>query len=113
MRSLFALSALVLSLASHAAPLLDYSPQLDAEQERMVHLYVRTRTCLGDAARAALRTGEREPANVEHFMVSVCGNPFYQQLRRDGMPEEQARRTLVALTQKALYEDVLHQRIPD
>lgn len=111
MRSLIALTLIVSAIASHAADL-EYDPQLDARQQAMTGLYVRTRHCLGDAARAIMREGVRDSKSVEFFMVTMCGDTFYSFLRRDGMGEDQARRTLVELTELALYEDVLHQPIP-
>lgn len=111
-RSLIALAlAAIVSQAAQAADL-PYSHEEEIKQQRIVRLYVRTRVCLGDAGRALMRQGVREELVVRHFMVSVCGDPFYEQLRRDGMPEEQARRTLVELTKQALYEDILGQPIP-
>lgn len=112
------LIALTLTLAASTAQAnqevpLNYDLRTDIERKTMIRLYVRTRVCLGDAARAILRQGVREPSIVQHFMVNMCGNAFFEQLRRDGMPEEQARLTLVALTKKALYEDVLAQPIPN
>lgn len=104
--------ALTIAAAHAAAEPLHYDLNTELRQREMVSLYVRTRQCLGTAARAIMNQGVLEEATVEHFMVTMCGDPFYGALRRDGMPEEQARRTLVALTKQALYEDVLHQPIP-
>lgn len=111
MRSLIITLALAASFLGSAQAAtespLQYDPKLDAQQRAMVRLYVRTRICLNDAGRAILRQGIREPSIVKHFMTSMCADAFYEQLRRDGMPEEQARRTLVELTEKVLREDIL------
>ena len=105
--------ALVAALATQAtAAPLQYDHQQEVQQERMLRLYVRTRTCLGDAARAILRRGVRDSAVVQHFMVRICGNAFAGLLQADGMAEEQARRTVIDLARIALYEDVLRQPIP-
>lgn len=115
MRSSLIALLLFASLASQARTAeepLHYDEPRDFRQRTMLDLYVKTRVCLGDAARAILREGVREPAIVQHFMVSMCGDPFRRQLQQDGMSEETARRTLVALTRQALYEDVLHQPLP-
>lgn len=110
MRSLITLTLLAGSLgfvqAKEGGPL-QYDPMLGAQQRSIVRFYVRTRVCLGDAGRAILRQGVREPAIVKHFMTSMCADGFYGQLRRDGMPEEEARRTLVELTETVLREDIL------
>lgn len=110
-RSRTILAALALcafsSLATAEAPL-QYDQDLADRQERMLGLYVRTRQCLNDAGRAMLRQGVREPEVIKLFMVKMCGDPFYGLLRHDGMPEEQARRTVVELTEEVLREDILH-----
>jgi hypothetical protein len=111
MRSAFTLAILAATISAQAADL-PYDPALEARQRTVIGLYVRTRQCLGDAARAIMRQGVKEERIVKHFMVSMCGDPFYGYLRRDGMPEEQARNTLVEMTETALYEDVLHQPRP-
>lgn len=105
MRSILALSALLAALASQAAPL-EYDPAWEASRREMVRLYAKTRICLGDAGRAIMRQGVQEPAMIKHFMASMCAGPFHAFLVADGMPEEQARRTLVELTQKAFCEDI-------
>lgn len=116
MRFLIALTLALSALSAQAVAVeepLQYDFKADAKQRLIIRLYVRTRTCLGEAGRAILRQGVREPAVVQHFMVSMCGDAFYSQLRRDGMSEEQARLTLVELTKTALYHDVLRQPIPE
>lgn len=110
MRSLIALT--LLAGIAHATTIeapLNYDVEKEMRQRTMIGLYVKTRSCLGTAARAILRQGVREPAIVKHFMTSMCADPFYEQLRRDGMSEDQARRTLVELTEKVLRDDVLLQ----
>lgn len=86
-----------------------HGQRLTDVQEEVVRLYVKTRLCMRSAGTAAWRRRlpYSDAAHVQHFMVTVCGDPLRTRLQADGMPEEDARTILVRMSRTAYYQDVL------
>lgn len=106
--AMVALAAVVYLQPAGAAqePVPDYL--LRDRADRLVTLYVRTRTCMLRAGDAAFRhLPDASAARAQHFMVSACADPLRLELQRDGMGEDQARCVLARLARTTYYEDVL------